>query len=77
LGRVDIDEGRTAPMFEVEVERTLRRYDIYSDAGLGTIRVTQMRVTVPVIPSETLRTVWRHSLAPNTFFNGTSATHQS
>lgn len=68
LERVDIDEGRTTQMFEVEVERTLRGYDIYSDAGPGTIRVTQMRVTIPVIPSETLQTIWRHSLAPNTFF---------
>lgn len=63
-----LDDSRSVQMTEVESERTLRGYDIYSDMGPGTVtRSTAVRVEVPVIPSDTIKEIWRHGLAPNTF----------
>jgi hypothetical protein len=63
-----LDDARDVQMSEVEQERTLRRYDIYSDQGPGmVIRSTAVRVEVPVVPSDTVKEIWKHGLAPNTF----------
>jgi hypothetical protein len=63
-----MDASRGPQMEEVESERVLRGYDIYSDNGLGTVvRATNVRVEVPVIPSDTIKEIWKHGLAPNTF----------
>lgn len=63
-----LDDSRGVKMTEVESRRTLRGYDIYSDQGNGTvIRSTAVQVEVPVIPSDTIKEIWRHGLAPNTY----------
>lgn len=63
-----LDEARQVEMSEVETERVLRGYDIYSDRGPGTVvRSTNVRVEVPVVPSDTIETIWKLKLAPNTF----------
>lgn len=60
-------------MVETEVERTLRGYDIYTDQMPGTVvRSAAIRVEVPVIPSDTLREIWKHKLSPNMFSLGTA-----
>jgi hypothetical protein len=67
-----IDDSRQVAMTEVETEHTQRGYDIYSDRPPGNvIRSTAVRVDVPVVPSDTLKEIWRHSLAPNTFHMST------
>lgn len=68
MNEIEIDESRQPPLVEVEVEQTLRGYDIYSDRGPGdTVRSTRVRVAVAVVPSETLAEIWKHKLAPNQF----------
>jgi len=65
---IQLDDSRGPEMVEVETERTLRGYDIYSDGGPGrVIRSTHVRVEVPVIPSDTIETIWKLKLAPNSF----------
>lgn len=68
MEEIVLDDSRTDQMFEVEQERTLRGHDIYSDRMPGTVvRATAIRVEVPVIPSDTLREIWKHKLSPNMF----------
>ena len=68
MEEIELDESRQPRMVEVEVEHTLRGYDIYSGLVPGeTVRSTQVTVEVPVIASETLQEVWKHELAPNQF----------
>lgn len=63
-----LDDSRGPQMEEVESERVLRGYDIYSDRGPGSVvQSTAVRVQVPVIPSDTIKEIWKHALAPNTF----------
>jgi hypothetical protein len=63
-----LDGSRSPEMEEVEIERTLRGYDIYSDRGPGEVaRSTAVRVQVPVVPSDTIKVIWDKGLAPNTF----------
>jgi hypothetical protein len=63
-----LDESRSVQLVEVERDHVQRGYDIYSDSGPGTVRrVTSVRVEVPVVSSDTIREIWRHHLAPNTF----------
>jgi hypothetical protein len=65
---IAIDDARQDQMVEVDHQRTLRGYDIYSDAGPGTVvRSTAIRVEVPVIPTDTLQEIWKHKLSPNMF----------
>jgi hypothetical protein len=65
---IQLDETRQPTMEEVEVEGTLRRYDIYSDRGPGSVmRSTNVIVHVPVEPSDTIQAIWKHKLAPNQF----------
>jgi hypothetical protein len=63
-----LDESREHQLVEVEQERTLRRYDIYTDSEPGTVvRSPAVRVEVPVVPSDTIDRIWHEHLAPNTF----------
>jgi hypothetical protein len=65
---IEIDEGRGVQMAEDEVEYVSRGYDVYTNRGAGSVvRRTQVKVSVPVVPSETLREIWKHGLAPNMF----------
>lgn len=63
-----LDESRSVGLVEVETEHVQRGYDVYSDAGAGgVVRSTAVRVEVPVVPSDTIREIWRHGLSPNSF----------
>ena len=64
---IELDEARASQLFEEEIEREIRGYDIYSGRSGGTVRITNVKVTVPVVPSDTLREIWKHGLAPNSF----------
>jgi hypothetical protein len=69
LRPIEADRNRANEMVETEVERKLSRYDIYSDAGAGDlVRIAQVIVKVPVVPSETLRAIQKYGLRPNSFF---------
>lgn len=66
MEEITLDDSRSDQMVETEVERTLRRYDIYTDRMPGAVvRTAAIRVEVPVIPSDTLREIWKHNLSPN------------
>lgn len=63
-----LDDTRDIVMVEVETEHRLRGYDIYTDRAPGTlVRSTQVRVDVPVTPSDTIAAIWKLELSPNTF----------
>ena len=68
-----LDQSRDVEMIEVESERQLSAYDIYSDQGPGTVvRSTQVKVQVPVVPSDTIQAIWSHELSPNAFSHATA-----
>jgi hypothetical protein len=68
MDEIVLDDTREVWLVEVEHERVQRGYDIFTDSGPGTvIRSTNVRVGVPVVPSDTIRAIWTHRLAPNTF----------
>jgi hypothetical protein len=65
---IEFDASRSAEMTETEVKYTLRRDDFFTGRQAGTTVVeTRVRVSVPVVPSDTLSEIWRHGLAPNSF----------
>src|SRR6266481_3422717 len=69
---IAFDDARSQRMSEIEVEHTLRGYDIYTDAEAGTvIRKVAIRVEVPVLPTDTLGEIVHHGLSPNSFSLGT------
>jgi hypothetical protein len=68
MDAIVFDETREASLVEVERQRVQRGYDIYTDAGPGTVvRSTNVRVEVPVVPSDTIEAIWKLQLAPNTY----------
>jgi hypothetical protein len=63
-----LDDTREVSLIEVERQRVQRGYDIYTDAGPGTvIRSADVRLEVPVVPSDTIAAIWKLELAPNTY----------
>jgi len=68
MEEIVLDDSREPEMDEVQVTRTQRGYDIYTNHHPGdVISATQLRVKVPVIPNPTIQVIWDQGLAPNSF----------
>lgn len=65
---IEFDGAREEQLVEVERERVQRGYDIYTDRMPGTVvKNTDVRLEIPVIPSDTIQAMVNHRLSPNTF----------
>ncbi len=65
---IKLDETRQPEMDEVETERALRGYDIYAGRPARAFhRLTEIRVHIPVHPSDTIDVIWKQKLSPNSF----------
>lgn len=58
MEEIVLDDTREVALVEVERQRVQRGYDIYTDAGPGTVvRSADVRVEVPVVPSDTIAAI--------------------
>ena len=65
---IDIDASRGEQLVEVERERVLRGYDIYSDRRPGSVvKTNDVSIEVPVVSTETLEVIANQHLATNPF----------
>lgn len=65
---IEFDTSRDRRLVEVEEELRARRYDIYTDHPAGsTFKRTAIRLEIPVVATDTIETIWKHGLTPNTF----------
>ena len=65
---IEIDASRGEQLVEVERERVLRGYDIYSDRMPGSVvKTNDVRIEVPVVSTDTLEVIANQHLATNPF----------
>ena len=65
---IEIDASRSEQLVEVEREHVLRGYDIYTDRMPGSVvKTNDVRIEVPVVPSDTLEVIVNEHLATNPF----------
>ena len=65
---IEIDESRSEQLVEVEREHALRGYDIYTNRMPGSVvKTNDVRIEVPVVPSDTLEVIAREHLATNPY----------
>ena len=68
---IDIDASRSEQLVEVEREHVLRAYDIYTDGMPGrVVKTNDVRIEVPVVPTDTLEVIANRQLATNPFSLG-------
>ena len=65
---IEIDASRSEQLVEVEREHALRGYDIYTGRMPGSVvKTNDVRIEVPVVPSDTLQVIASEHLATNPF----------
>ena len=65
---IEIDASRGEQLVEVERERVLQGYDIYTNGMPGSVvKTNDVRIEVPVVPSDTLEVIAYQHLATNPF----------
>ena len=68
---IEIDASRGEQLVEVEREHVLREYDIYTDRMPGSVvKTNDVRIEVPVVPTDTLEVIANQHLAANPFSLG-------
>jgi len=68
MERIELDTSRGEQLVEVEREHRLRGYDVISGRGPGSIvKAHDVRIEVPVVPSDTLQEIVKHKLATNPY----------
>ena len=68
---IEIDASRSEQLVEVEREHALRGYDIYTNRMPGSVvKTNDVRIEVPVVPSDTLEVIAREHLATNPYSIG-------
>ena len=68
---IEIDASRGEQLVEVEREHVLRGYDIYTDQMPGSVvKTNDVRIEVPVVPTDTLEVIANKHLATNPFSLG-------
>ena len=65
---IEIDASRGEKLVEVEREHVLRGYDVCTDQMPGSVvKTNDVRIEVPVVPSDTLEVIAIQHLATNPF----------
>ena len=68
---IEIDASRGEQLVEVEREHVLRGYDIYTDRMPGSVvKTNDVRLEVPVVPTDTLEVIANQNLASSPFLLG-------
>lgn len=65
---IEFDTSRERRLIEVEQVRQSRHWDINTDHPAGsTFKQTAVQIEFPVVPSDTIDTIWKLGIAPNRF----------
>ncbi|HEY1307287.1 MAG TPA: hypothetical protein VGF24_27215 [Vicinamibacterales bacterium] len=65
---IELDASRGEQLVENEREQMLRGYDIYTGRGPGArVKSIDVRIEIPVVPSDTLEGIVHHHLATNSY----------